>query len=249
MTNEQRLAGVIIGLDEARIAGDFVTDKTGVRMVELIAPRIELNPRQPLLEFGDVRKTPVKYCAAELEWYLSQDLSTEFIGKKAKIWRDVSCNNGFVNSNYGYLIFSDENGRQYDHALQELIDHPESRRAAMVYNRPSIWTEYNADGRSDWICTFATQHMIRNGELVSVVNMRSNDLIYGLFNDFFWQAWVHDRLHADLKKHYPNLEPGRIVWVANSLHVYERHFDMLAGMADWCREDLSQWLDDSDLPF
>lgn len=249
MTNEQRLAGPIIGLDEARKEGRFVADKTGVKMVELIAPRIELDPRQPLLKFGDVRRTPTKYCAAELEWYLSQDLSVDFIGKKAKIWRDVACDDGFINSNYGYLIFSEENGYQYHHVLTELRKNPESRRAAMVYNRPEIWFDYNLNGRSDWICTFATQHMIRNGELVSVVNMRSNDVIFGFFNDFFWQAWVHDRLHADLKQTYSDLEPGRIVWVANSFHVYERHFDMLAGMADWCREDISAWIEENDLPF
>lgn len=252
MTNEQVLAGPILSLDSLRRNGDFVTDKTGVKMVELIAPRIELDPSQPLLKFGDARKTPEKYCDAELEWYLSEDLSVEFIGKRAKIWQDIACKDGFVNSNYGYLIFSEENGNQFQNTLNELRKNPESRRAAMIYNRPSIWEDYNVNGRSDYICTFATQHMIRDGdypdtgfgqapELITVVNMRSNDLIFGFFNDFYWQCYVHMLLYKSLLPEYPNLQLGKIVWVANSLHVYERHFGMLEEMAEFCADDLEEW--------
>lgn len=234
ITNEARLSQIVLIFNSMIDSEHFVTDRTGVKMVELIAPRIELNPKQPILKFGDVRKTPLKYCQAELEWYFSQDLSIEKIGKKAKIWKDCACKYGMVNSNYGWCIFSKDNGLQYEHVLDELLEKPESRRAVMIYNRPEMWKDYNVNGRNDFICTFATQHFIRDGELITVVNMRSNDFIFGLFNDWYWQAWVHNSLHHDLQKiKYPDLKIGKVIWIANSLHVYERHFAMIKKMANW----------------
>lgn len=237
MRNEQALAGVILELADRIRAEDFVMDKTGVNLVELIAEPIELDPTQPVLEFGDARRTPKKYVNAELEWYLSQDLRVDEIGKHAKIWRDVAASDGTVNSNYGWCIFSPQNGAQYENCLRELIVNPESRRAVMIYNRPSMWQDYDRDGMSDFMCTFATQHMIRDGELVSVVNMRSNDFVFGFFNDWAWQAWVHNHLLNALRRDaYPDLKTGRVIWIANSLHVYERHFPMLLKMERWLDE-------------
>lgn len=237
MRNEHALADVIIELADRIRAKKFVTDKTGVKLVEVIGWPIELDPTQPVLEFGTARKTPMKYVNAELAWYLSQDLSVDEIAKHAKIWRDVAAKDGRVNSNYGWCVFNRQNGSQFENCLTELIANPESRRAVMIYNRPSMWQDYNRDGMSDFMCTFATQHMIRDGELVSVVNMRSNDFVFGFFNDFYWQAWVHNHLlHALQREKYPDLKPGQLIWIANSLHVYERHFPMLLKMERWLDE-------------
>lgn len=222
--------------------GNFVESQNGQKTVELIAQRFTLDPKKPILEFGDIRKTQISYCKHELEWYLSQDLHIKKIGKYAKIWRDVAASDGTVNSNYGWAIFSDENYNQFDHCLNELRENPESRRGVMIYNRPKMWYDYNRDGMSDFMCTFATQHMIRDygygPRLVSIVNMRSNDLIYGFFNDFYWQCWVHSYLLTKLQntpnnKFLSDLKSGKMIWIANSLHVYERHFDMVKKMSDW----------------
>ena len=35
------------------------------------------------------------------------------IGEKAKIWKQVASTDNLVNSNYGWCIFSIENGEQY----------------------------------------------------------------------------------------------------------------------------------------
>jgi thymidylate synthase len=238
MTNEERLIPTIWDFDWLIEHQRFVTDKTGVKLVEVIGKAIKLDPTQPMLDFGDVRKTPQKYVNAELEWYLSQDLNVREIAKHAKIWAQVADKDGYINSNYGWCIFSPANGAQYENCLMELMANPESRRAAMIYNRPEMWQDYSRDGMSDFMCTFATQHMIRDGKLVSVVNMRSNDFVFGFFNDFYWQAWVHNHLLRALQRNgYPDLESGDMVWIANSLHVYERHFDMIKNMAKWCLDN------------
>ena len=112
--------------------------------------------------------------------------------------------------------------RQYDNVVVELLNNPDSRRASMVYQRPSIWVEYNQNGKNDFICTNAVTYYIRNDELQSVVQMRSNDVVFGYKNDYAWQQYVLKQLAADL-----DIEPGYIIWQVQNLHVYERHFHLV----------------------
>lgn len=232
--NEKEVYKIFKTLKNLKDHYNFVTDKSGVNMVELIAPRMELDPREPLLYFNG-RKTPEKYCEAELQWYQSQDLSVEFIGQKAKIWRDISSAHNEVNSNYGWCIFSKENYKQFDNCFKELCHNSESRRACMIYTRPSMQYDYHRDGMDDFICTNTVQCMIRNNELKYIVHMRSNDAIFGFFNDFYWHCYVYNLLFEKLKWNgFPDLKKTEksIIWLANSFHIYERHFNMLDDICD-----------------
>jgi len=224
MTNEQRLAPYIKKFSNKIDSEDFVIDKSGVKMVELIAPRIELDPTQRILEFGKVRKTPLDYMERELIWYDSQSLSTEYIKDYAQLWVKVASDNGYINSNYGWCIYSKENGHQYKNTLRELRKNPDSRRASMIYTRPTMHTDYNDLGKSDFVCTNAVTFAIRDNRLNCVVQMRSNDLIFGYLNDSYWHKHVQSELLNDLLLDYPELELGDIIWNAASAHIYERHF-------------------------
>jgi len=129
---------------------------------------------------------------------------------------------GEINSNYGLLIFSEKYHDQYANALEELSKNPDSRRACMIYNRPSIWNEYNEDGKNDFICTNAVTYYIRDSRLHCVVQMRSNDVVFGYKNDYAWQEYVLFDMSDEL-----NINPGNIYWQVQNLHVYERHFDLV----------------------
>ena len=94
----------------------------------------------------------------------------------------------------------------------------------MIYTRPIMHADYNRDGMSDFMCTNAVQYVIRNNRLNAIVQMRSNDVVFGYKNDRAWQQWVLNKLANDLE-----IDPGQIVWNAGSLHVYERHFNLLNG--------------------
>jgi thymidylate synthase len=196
---------------------EFVPDKTGVKTIEMIGAQFVAD--EPAI-FGTVDEDYVK---RELEWYRSMSLNVNDIpGGPPKIWQQVASKNGTINSNYGWCVWSSYNGYQYDSCYRELRQNPNSRRGIMIYTRPDMQTEYNADGMSDFMCTNTVQYLIRNGELYALVNMRSNDVVYGYKNDYAWQAYVQQSLAADL-----GCEVGPIIWNVGSLHVYERHFGLV----------------------
>ena len=133
------------------INGDIL-DIRGTKSVEILDCNMKLNPRQKILDFG-IRKTPIEYAKRELIWYDSMDLSVNTISEYAKMWKIICDKDGHVNSNYGWCIYSDENYNQYNSCLKTLNDDRYSRRATMIYNRPSMQLEYNKNGRNDFICT------------------------------------------------------------------------------------------------
>jgi len=193
---------------------EFVIDKTGVKMVEFIGASFFAD--KPTI-FGEVNHD---YAEREIQWYLSQSLNVNDIpGKVPEIWKKVATPSGEINSNYGWCVFSDGNFTQAEKVVTELKKHPFSRRAVMIYTRPRMWFDYDRDGMSDFMCTNAVQYLVRNGKVWAVVQMRSNDSVFGYKNDRHWQdfmlKWVAEHL---------NLPAGGIHWQVGSLHVYERHF-------------------------
>jgi thymidylate synthase len=63
---------------------------------------------------------------------------------------------------------------------------------------------------------------VRNGKLISLVYMRSNDAWAGFRNDLAWQKTVATKLAKDL-----DVEIGDIIWHAGSLHLYESQFYLI----------------------
>jgi thymidylate synthase len=199
--------------------GDYVIDKSGAKTVEIINASFEAD--EPFI----IREPNEDYIKREIEWYESQSLYVDDIpGETPQIWKDVASNLGFVNSNYGFLAYSQDNWCQYEEVIRELNENPDSRRANMIYTRPSIWEDYMVDGMSDFICTNNVQYFIRNNTLITSVYMRSNDAVFGYNNDLAWQTHIRNKIHEALDVTY-NIGP--IYWNVGSLHVYERHFKFL----------------------
>ena len=180
-----------------------------------------------------IREPNYDYAKREIEWYESQSLYVKDIpGDVPKIWQSCADKDGKINSNYGWCIFSDENGSQYDHCLNRLLDDHHTREACMIYTRPSMQVDCNSNGMHDFMCTYSTQVFLNpinefGYDLDYTVFMRSNDAVYGFCNDAIWAKYVRDKLVADLNKCGLTVFPGKIIWNAGSLHVYERHFKFL----------------------
>tara|TARA_B100000579_G_C22819416_1_gene849713 strand:+ start:242 stop:940 length:699 start_codon:yes stop_codon:yes gene_type:complete len=210
----------------------FTTDRTGQKTIELIGASFIAD--EPAI-FGTPDK---KYIDQEILWYESQSTNINDIREfedPPVAWKYSANKYGEINSNYGKIIFSDRYYCQYSMVLDELLNNVDTRRANMIYTRPSIWYEYNEEGKNDFICTNAVNYYIRNDEINCVVQMRSNDVVFGYKNDYAWQRYVLEKLTEDYNKlnsfdtvhETKELTPGFIQWQVQNLHIYERHFHLV----------------------
>ena len=179
-----------------------------------------------------VREPNYKYYEREKNWYLTRVCNVnEMIGKVPDQWQKCADNNGNINSNYGWCIFSKENHNQFTSCRDKILNDNHTREAVMIYTRPSMQSEYNKNGMHDFMCTQYVQYFIneRDGKnyLDCIVNIRSNDAVFGFCNDSLWFADVLNWLSEDLKANGLDNEPGIMYWNAGSIHVYERHFKFL----------------------
>lgn len=165
------------------------------------------------------------YLKCELEWYMSQSRRvSDMPGDIPLIWKQIASNGGYINSNYGWCIFNDENYNQFDNAIKTLINDKTSRQSSMIYIRPQMHKDAFNDGMRDFICTYAIQLLIRDNKLHYIVYMRSNDAVFGYKNDRYWHNIVFEMAFKKLKLKYKTLSRGHLYWNAASLHIYARHY-------------------------
>ena len=99
--------------------GAFTTDKTGQNTIELLGASFIAD--EPAI-FGTPNQ---EYINREIDWYISASTNIHDIYDRGtappEAWQYAADNHGNINSNYGYLIFSDIYYRQYDNVLTELL--------------------------------------------------------------------------------------------------------------------------------
>ena len=204
----------------------FTVDKTGQKTIEMLGASFIAD--EPSI-FGEPSQ---EYIDKEIEWYESMSTNINDIYGDERdapaAWKYSANEHGEINSNYGHLLFSEKYHGQYYKAIEELARNQDSRRAQMIYNRPSIWAEFDENGKNDFICTNAQTFYIRDGELNMVSQMRSNDVVFGYKNDYAWAQYLMDyavdSLHAQFNI---RVEKGNLIWQVMNLHVYERHFNLV----------------------
>ncbi len=202
------------------IKGDF-TIVRGEKTVEIMNFKCTFSPDDKgIINIDDIFKTSEKYVEREMEWYLSQNPNGTEIAKHAQIWSTASDENMMTNSNYGYLMFSPQNGYQFNNVVEILKKDPKSRRAIAYYTNPMM----HFIGGNDHVCTMYVSYTERKGRLNAYVSMRSNDVRFGLIGaDLSWQIYMLERVAEEV-----GLEIGTVNWHVISLHLYERHFVQLA---------------------
>ena len=204
----------------------FTTDKTGAKTIEMFGASFIADEEAI---FGTPNQ---EYIDKEIVWYQSMSNNINDInpdGEPPAAWKYAASKHGEINSNYGLLTMSEQYHNQLGNVADELFRNPDSRRACMIYNRPSIWNEYDKGGMSDFICTNAVSYMIRDDKLISVVQMRSNDVVYGYKNDYAWQLWMQKEVCdlINVQNDKTLVKPGDIYWQVQNLQVYEKHFNLV----------------------
>lgn len=119
-------------------------------------------------------------------------------------------------------------GRRISDNLQGIVD----KLLADKYSRQAVLNIYSSnldleEKTKDVPCTETLQFLIRGDKLHMIVNMRSNDIIWGTQYDVFMftclQEVIANTLGVELGYYYHN---------AGSFHVYEDSYNILADMAD-----------------
>lgn len=206
---------------------EFRITKTGVKTIELQGIQFEAD------KDSIIRKPNYDYADREIQWYESQSLNINDIpGGAPTIWKQCADVNGDINSNYGWMIYSKENGSQYNNCIWQLVNDPATREACMIYNRPSMHVDATSNHKHDFCCTYAVQCFLNiednEYKLDYIVYQRSCDAVFGYNNDVLWHMHVRDKMLKDLSEKLGiNIKKGIINYNCGSLHVYERHFKFL----------------------
>ena len=213
---------------------EFVPDRTGAKTIELIASTFQCNDEKI---FGNINDS---WNRREINWYKSRSLNINDIqGEIPTLWVKTANEDGEINSNYGWCVWDGKNGSQYKNVIKAFEQDINTRRAIMIYTRPSMHNDAFASGKNDFICTNAVQYLIRDFQLIGIVQMRSNDAVFGYRGDYAWQKQLHQELLLDLNEALVGygvkneIKPGPIYWHVGSLHMYERHFHMIDMWDKW----------------
>lgn len=210
----------------------------GHKVVEANVATLDIDPLRPLMDF-EHRNFNWRYFAGELAWYISKDNSIDFINNFSTFWSGLT-DNGKINSNYGTILLGDHPStpnvqdnptvrtfnpgvNQLEWVYNSLKKDKDSRQAVAFLNCPY----YQYEGNRDFVCTMYLNFWIRHDRLDMKVQMRSNDIFFGLSYDAPWFSLVHQSMFLELKKIYPELKLGMYYHTADNIHYYERHFDLV----------------------
>lgn len=206
---------------------DYESAPRGLAIRENLACKFSITNPRDRLPYVPARKFSGTYVVAELLWYLSGSNLTEWIANYSSFWRDISDDGKTANSAYGARIFKPHpriaggSFSQWDYIKNELKNDPDSRRAVVHIRSP--WDSVEA--KLDVPCTLSLQFFIRDEKLHLVAHMRSSDLILGIAYDIPAFTMLQELMAFEL-----GLDLGTYTHVSNSLHIYERHYEMVEAM-------------------
>lgn len=194
----------------------------------------------------------------ELDWFNSGSDSLEDMEAPVPaLFEACAGTDGKVNSAYGHILFAEDdyssysNPSLYQRALFALLDEGLStRHSVAIISDRAIHKLAKYNGRNDFICTNALNFMVdHENRLHIIAQMRSMDAVFGYRADYSMWDSLMERMVKDLNKAgMKSVTRGHITFQVANLHVYPRHFELLAKWADKVDDELErklrrQWMD------
>lgn len=248
-TLDELLLGVV---DQCLTEGTVMESRDGPVSHELTGWCGKLLMPQANFCFNPMRKMSPHYCAAELNWYLSGDLSIARIlpyapqysrfANDLAIRRDPETGHESNDPMHPKVVEACAPGAAYGHRLQKrsyegytqithvirtLQKDPDSRQAILGIWDPNLDPGYIESGITTIPCTLSLQFLIRNGKLNCICTMRSNDVWLGIPNDIFCFTSIF-RMIADVL----GIEMGYYQHQVGSLHIYKRDLEKCERLSD-----------------
>lgn len=177
--------------------------------------------------YNEKRKWKFPLAIGEFAWHVSGSNTLDFITYYAKQWKNFSSDGKVIErSCYGHKIFKKDSlgNSQWTRLIELLKKEPFSRRAVLDIYESDNGSDYFA---KDVACVSTAQFLIRNNKLDVIVNMRSNDLIWGLPYDIYLFTMLQELLSLEL-----NVELGKYYHNVGSMHIYDRHLDLAKEMLE-----------------
>ena len=171
--------------------------------------------------YEKARKANLVFQYAEFLWYLSGSDQLDFISYYAKGIKKFSKDGvRLTGTAYGTKLrgsYFQNHMDQIETVIELLKAEPDTKRAVISIFQPQELLDF--DSNIDVSCTLSIQYMIRDKKLISIVNMRANDMFLGIISDVFsftmLQEYIANRL---------GIEVGEYYHVVGSSHIYEQNW-------------------------
>ena len=196
----------------------------GQNIKEILGFSICINNPLDRIIYSPSRKMSMSYAVGEFIYYITGNNTLNFIQYYSKQFKNFTDDGKTINSAYGYRIFGYSNlfkFNQWEYVKKQLKTDPDTRRAIIHLHMP------NNKKTNDELCTLTLQFMIREGKLNLLVNMRSNDIIWGYTYDVFNFTLLQELMANEL-----NIPVGKYYHNAASMHIYERDWNKLEYIND-----------------
>jgi len=206
-------------------------DPRGTKTKEFLNTALVMENPQACLYENEVRSSQRKYVAGELLWYYAGRKDVQFITKFSKFWEALQNPDGTANSAYGHLIFKNETIHgftQFEWVVKSLLKDLNTRQAVMHLNLPT----HQYEGNKDFVCTMYINFHVREGKLHMSVHMRSNDVITGTPTDVAFFSTLQMQVLFMINQVHPEIGLGTYTHIADSYHVYDRHYDLIERMIE-----------------
>ena len=210
---------------------DFTVSPRGMEVREQIGGKYTV-PMPAYIDLKD-RKVNADFMFGEAAWIISGSNRLEDLTETMKSYANYSDNGITLEGAYGPKVID-----QLNYVVDTLENDRDSRQAII-----GIWRERPRPSK-DIPCTLNMGFMIREDRLQMVVNMRSHDIVLGSTYDVFSFSAVGNVVRLLLKDRGINIPLdengtfGDLTVNANSLHLYERHYNAIDNWVDSSDRDL-----------
>lgn len=215
-----------VGIDRPE-AIDNLTYEVHPAVVQLDTPR-----RRLVTAYG--RPVNVAFALAEVLWILGGRDDVESLEPYNSNISSFSDDGVRFNAAYGYRLRRAFDHDQIDDVLHTLMDDPSSRQGTLVFTHPvddkgwrrepveaeggGVEMAYIKKVTKDRACNLVGHVMIRDDALHWTQMVRSNDAVWGVPYNMMQFSHLQEWMARVL-----GVNTGRYVFLADSLHVYEKH--------------------------
>lgn len=209
-------------LNQIKYSSDYEAAPRGSKIQEIINYNYNVDMNFPVITHKG-RNLNYAFMFGEASWILQGRNDLKYMSDFIKSYEQFSDDGLTLNGAYGPKVMD-----QISWAANELANDLDSRRCYI-----NIWRERPGPSR-DIPCTNGIQFIIRDSKLHMLVNMRSQDVVWGMPYDIFAFSAIAKYLQVVLWKHKSvGVDIGKLHVRVGSMHLYERHFD-----------DATAWIDD-----